>query len=200
MPKQEMDWDSRYKLGDTPWDKGAPAPVIAWLLEKGQVPEAAGILVPGCGTGHDVARFATGGRRTLGLDISTRAITMAKKQYSNPNAEFRVGDLFDPECLQGKTFGLVWEHTCFCAIDPATRRDYVSAMHRLLKPGGSLIGLFFIDTQMPPGEGPPFETSRTEVVDLFSPRFTLVGEGEPSVCYPGREGREWLMQWQRGDD
>ncbi|MFN5868275.1 MAG: thiopurine S-methyltransferase, partial [Akkermansiaceae bacterium] len=49
------DWNQRYELGDTPWEKGHAAPPLLELLEK-MDPSIWGegaVLVPGCGTGHD---------------------------------------------------------------------------------------------------------------------------------------------------
>ena len=57
MATEEMDWDARYEQEDTPWDKGAPAPAIAKLVDEAVFPEGGKIFVPGCGTGHDVAEL-----------------------------------------------------------------------------------------------------------------------------------------------
>lgn len=195
MATEGTDWDARYAEDDTPWDKGEAAPALPFLVRDGIIPENAAVLVPGCGTGHDVALLAELGMDVLGLDISGLAVAKAGKNYPHHKCAFRVGDLFDPDLGEGP-FDVVWEHTCYCAIPPSRRDDYVGAVHRLLKPGGLLVGLFFTDTQMPEGEGPPHETSRDEVVRMFSPRFSLVSERQPPACYPNRVGREWLMVWR----
>ena len=197
MTLQETDWDGHYEQGDIPWDEGGAAPVLVGLLDDGVFSEGSSVLAPGCGMGHDVALLAEAGSLVTGLDISAMAVDAASKRYPVPHAKFEVGDLFDPEWAAGRVFDRVWEHTCFCAINPSQREDYVESMYRLLKPEGLFVGLFFTDTGVPFEEGPPFETSRDEVVELFSSRFTLVSEGLPSASYPSREGREWLMQWCR---
>jgi hypothetical protein len=52
-----MDWEQRYETGDTPWEKGAPAPpLLEWLESRGSI--RGDILVPGCGSGHDVRAIA----------------------------------------------------------------------------------------------------------------------------------------------
>ncbi|MFK7909719.1 MAG: methyltransferase domain-containing protein [Akkermansiaceae bacterium] len=191
------DWDTRYAKNDTPWDKGAAAPVIPHLVRDGFFPEDAKILVPGCGTGHDVAELENLGYQVTGLDISKLAITQAKNTYPQQVEAFLMGDLFDPDLLQADSFDVVWEHTCYCAIPPARRGEYVGSIHRLLRPGARLVGLFFTDTQMPEGEGPPHETSRDEVVEMFSPYFKLISEQSPPAYYPERESREWLMVWEK---
>ena len=199
MSIEEMDWNQRYSDRDTPWDKGGPAPAIASLAREGVFQEGARVFVPGCGTGHDVAAFASLSFEVVGLDVSELAIEQARGNYPDLGSSFVLGDLFDLDEGMMASFDVVWEHTCYCAIHPDRRGDYVSAVHRLLKPGGLLVGLFFTDTQMPEGEGPPYETSRDEVVEMFAPFFTLVSEKIPPACYPDRVGREWLMIWKSLD-
>jgi SAM-dependent methyltransferase len=90
-------------------------------------------------------------------------------------------------------FDGVFEHTCFCAIDPSQRPAYVEAVASALKPGGQFLAIFYLDPgNDSPDEGPPFGVSIAELDRLFLPRFTLLREWLPQHAYPGREGREWL--------
>lgn len=45
-----MNWDEKYQKGETPWDKGAPAPAMKQYLARH--PMRGRALVPGCGRGH----------------------------------------------------------------------------------------------------------------------------------------------------
>jgi methyl halide transferase len=74
------DWNERYVLGDTPWDKGAPAPpLLSWIARYG--PLIGDVLVPGCGLGHDVRAIAKASReaRVVSLDVAPFALIQAKK-------------------------------------------------------------------------------------------------------------------------
>ena len=74
------DWNERYVLGDTPWEKGASAPpLLAWMSRYG--PLTGDVLVPGCGLGHDVRAIANASAdaRVVGLDLATEALVQAKK-------------------------------------------------------------------------------------------------------------------------
>jgi len=197
MTEKKMDWDARYLTGDTPWEKGASAPALTHLVREGVFPVKGTILVPGCGTGHDVAYLANAGFETHGLDVSQIAIDRAQKTNAVERASYLHGDLFDLELNIKSTYDAIWEHTCYCAIHPSHRSDYIDSVSRLLRPEGIFVGLFFTNTQMPIGEGPPYETSRGDVIEMFSPNFTSIMEQKPQACYPGREGREWLMIWRR---
>ena len=191
------DWESCYRAGETPWDKGAPAPpLLEWLAQPGHR-LGGGVLVPGCGLGHDVRAIAAADpdARVVGLDLSPAALVQARLQPSVGGESYVEADLFDlPPDLRGR-FDWVFEHTCFCAIDPARRADYVQAVAGALRPGGRLLAIFYLrpwsgGEQPPPGGGPPFPTSLEELDRLFAGHFDLVEESVPARAYPGREGRE----------
>ena len=183
------DWEDHYRTGDTPWEKGAPHPALVEFLKRS--PVHGRVLVPGCGTGHDVRALAATADEVVGLDIAASAIARAKVQSAVGGERYQLGDFFAlPPSLSG-TFDVVFEHTCFCAIDPSLRSEYVAAAAGALKAGGHLLAVFYLDPGLDPGEsGPPFGVTRAELDSLFSPRFTLLREWPAPATYPGREGRE----------
>jgi len=182
-------WEDRYRTGDMPWEKGAAHPALVDYLKR--APVRGRVLVPGCGTGHDVRAIAATADEVVGLDIAKSAVAMAKTHPVVGGERYQHGDLFAlPPALCG-AFDAVFEHTCFCAIDPSNRVQYVAAVASALKPGGHLLAVFYLDPGLEPGEsGPPFGVTREELDALFSPRFELVREWKPAATYPGREGRE----------
>ena len=193
------DWEACYRAGETPWDKGAAAPpLLEWLEEPAHRLDGE-VLVPGCGLGHDVRAIAATGqpRRVCGLDFSPAALAQARR-HPVASGEFYVeADLFDlPPELCGR-FNWVVEHTCFCAIDPAHRADYVRAVSQALREGGRLLAIFYLrpwsgGESPPPGGGPPFGTSTTELDALFAEHFELLEESVPTRAFPGRESRELI--------
>lgn len=185
------DWEARYRSGDTPWDKGGPHPELVAFLSR--TPVAGRVLVPGCGPGHDVRALAATADEVVGIDVAASALKVARSYPSVGGEKYLLADLFAlPEQLR-RDFDLVWEHTCFCAIDPDQRTAYVDAVAGALKPGGTLLAVFYLDPgNSSPDEGPPFEVSVAELDRLFSPRFELLREWLPEKTYPGREGREWM--------
>lgn len=194
-----MNWNQRYLQGDTPWDKGSAAPPLLDLLSMRSAlfPTHKNVLVPGCGAGYDVEAIASHGCQVTGLDIAPEAIARANKDSSHPNTDWQLGDFFDPSLSNENRYHTIWEHTCFCAIPPERRVDYVQAAWNLLEPNGKLIGVFFLNTGNPAGVGPPFSVDRSELKDLFGEHFSLEWEAPPQNCYPGREEREWLMIWRK---
>lgn len=194
-----MDWQARYLENDIPWDKGAAAPSLADLLaEDPSLFSGKKFLVPGCGYGHDAALLSQVAQGVVAMDIADAAVDKGNELYGSlPNLTFKLADLFVSPDPSFAGFDGIWEHTCFCAIDPKMRRDYVEAMWRWLKPGGNLIGIFFTNPDVEPGEGPPFGVSVEEVCDVFDGYFELVSNQEPRSHYDGREGRERLLVFTR---
>lgn len=201
------DWEERYRLADTPWDKGVSHPALACWLATHPGRMTGDVLVPGCGLGHDVRTIAAAEplADVLGLDVAPSAVAAAARLEHPGNAAFQRGDLFDPPPDLCGRFDWVWEHTCFCAIDVDRRDDYVAAMARALRPGGQLLGVFYLDPyrgEHRPGGGPPHGCTLAELSDRFERRgvFRLIAAGAPAATYPEREGRERLILMERSPE
>ena len=189
-----MDWNRRYVEGDTPWDKGSAHPALGTALAQNAF--SGRVLVPGCGTGHDVRALAARGLEVTGLDIAPLALEKARAHPPVGREKYLLGDLFALPVEFENSFDGVFEHTCFCAIDPARRGEYVESVAALLKPGGRLLSVFFLDPDTD-GEGPPFGCTAEEIDRLFAPYFRLLEERPAIPTFSEREGRELLRLFGR---
>ena len=191
-----MDWDEMYQRGEVFWDKGAPAPAMKQYLERHGVRGRA--LVPGCGRGHEVALAVEYGLEATGLDIAPTGVAEARARYPHLAERFVTGDLFDPPEEMRGAFDVVLEHTCMSALPPAMRADYRRGIDLTLRHGGMLIGVWFIDPALDPGEvGPPFPFSVAELTALFAEGYEIVEDYVPDVAFGGREGRERVRVLRR---
>lgn len=188
------DWNRRYAEDDTPWDKGEAHPVLREMLAHGVL--SGRILVPGCGTGHDVRELARRGLEVVGLDVAPIAIECARAHKPVGQEIFILGDLFDLPAEMRGTFDGIFEHTCFCAIDSARRADYAEAVAAALRPGGRLLAVFYA-TPDNGGEGPPFGCTTEEIDALFGGNFRLLEERAEIPTFAEREGRELLRLYER---
>ena len=170
-------WDELFAANAGGWELGRAAPPLrAWFCaargahEGGAPLRGVRALVPGCGRGHEARLVAELGAQVTAIDLSPTAIAQARARTGPElTIAFEVGDLF-ARIGQPPQFDLVVEHTCFCAIDPARRDDYVEAVADSLVPGGSLVGLFYAHGR--PG-GPPFTTDAPELERRFQRRFEV---------------------------
>lgn len=170
-----MAWNDRYVEGDTPWDAGAPSPLVLRLADELLSPAAA-VVIPGCGRGWEVQALAARGFDATGLDLAPEALRQAAARVGPaPRVRWRQADLLTlPDDLIGR-FDAVVEHTCFCALEPALLEGYVRAARALLRPGGRLFGAFlrFEGAARPGRDGPPFGTSPAALRALFEPHFVV---------------------------
>lgn len=100
------------------------------------------VLEIGCGIGTDLARFARGGARVTGVDISEQAIDLARQNFASLGltGELRVangGKLPDSD----ESFDLVYCHGVLqYSADPA---GIVREAHRLLAPKGEAVFMVY---------------------------------------------------------
>jgi 2-polyprenyl-3-methyl-5-hydroxy-6-metoxy-1,4-benzoquinol methylase len=74
-----VDWDARFRLGDTPWeDEGVPPSTIELISEHVQ-PNSA-ILELGCGRGTTAIWLAAQGYRLTACDVSAEAVRQARQR------------------------------------------------------------------------------------------------------------------------
>lgn len=184
-------WQALYKSGRTPFDMGGPTPVLVDWLDRAQ-PKPGRAVVPGCGRGYDVIELARRGWTALGIDFAATAVSdgrkLARAAGLEERARFLEQDLFAaaPEPVE-----LWWEHTCYCAIEPARRDEYAALAARWVQPHGTLLFLAFpIDGRQ---GGPPFAIGAEEVPNRFAPWFAAESSSPPPrPSAPGRVGRERL--------
>jgi methyl halide transferase len=189
----ETDWEARYQTHDMPWEKGEPSPgLVDFLASQAGLPRGT-VLVPGCGTGHDARAWAAAGFTVTGCDLAPSAISLSREKTAAAglSAQFILGD-FLADAAPGP-FDWVFEHTLFCAIDPSLRDAYVRAVLLRLKPGGNYLAVNYL---IPDTDGPPFGTTRQELMDRFGPHFDLQAEWVPR-SYPNRTGLELMLWWRR---
>ena len=185
-------WQGRFEQSDTPWQLNRASTVLMEALDE---LESGGfslaekqVLSPGCGRGVDALEVASRGARVLAVDWSSTAVEDLKSRYealrSSCHGAVQVvaGDFL---AMEPQPVDIVIEHTFFCAIDPSMRKTYAEKIAQWTKPGGFLVGNFFVLgeevvktlpglslTQR--GEGPPFASTVKELHGLLLPNFEEV--------------------------
>jgi methyl halide transferase len=185
-------WQALYDQSGDRWELGRPNPVLGAHLAR-RPPPLGSVAIPGCGRGHDARLLGRRGHRVWGFDFARGVVHAARELAARDGIAviFEERDVFRLAEPYPAFFDGVWEYTCFCAIDPARRVEYVDVLAAILRPGGWLLACFF-----PMGErpgGPPFAVTEAEVRGLLAPRFDLLETYVPFASAEGRQGKEWMV-------
>lgn len=135
-------WQDRFTTGRTPWDRGAPNPQLAQWIDEGLFAPGAHVIVPGCGTGHEVPVLAARGCRVMAIDYSTPAVALTRARLAAANERAEVIEANVLRWAPPHPADLVYEQTCLCALHPDHWVAYAQQLARWLRPGGRLAALF----------------------------------------------------------
>ncbi|MGL6070808.1 methyltransferase domain-containing protein [Craterilacuibacter sp.] len=183
-------WDVRYQGQVMPWDAGQVPAALAGFVAAQRVGQR--VLVPGCGSGYELAYLAEAGYVVDGIDFSAAALAQAHKVLGAQAALARQADFF---ALGGAhTYDWVYERAFLCALPRKMWAAYAQTMAALLPSGGLLAGFFFITDTL---KGPPFGIACDELAALLSPYFVRLDAYLLDDSLPVFSGHEWWMCWQR---
>jgi len=188
-------WQRRWEEEDAPWDHGAPAPPLREFVESSG-PLRGNVMVPGCGSGHDVRFIARHCPETqcLGVDVSPAALALARQTNAHPRVEFSQADFLSLPGSFQSSFDWIVEHTLFCALNPRLRQDYIAAVAHALKPGGHYLAIFYVNPSSE--QGPPFRIEPAAIDELFPASFQCRQCYTPRLAYESRQGREQVRLYQ----
>ena len=191
-------WSARYLNNETGWEMGGPHPSLEFVHPQLKLNKSR-VLVVGAGRGHDAAFFAKQGHIVTAVDFSEEAIREAKERYGDLPITWIQKDIFQLVPEYTGQFDVVFEHTCFCAISPSRRNDYVRLVSQLLCENGYLLGVFFVFDKR---TGPPFGGSEWELEQRFKRRFrplywTRWTEYSSTPDHQWRRGGELIAFFQK---
>ncbi|MGC2485635.1 MAG: class I SAM-dependent methyltransferase [Acidimicrobiales bacterium] len=157
-------WDDSYAGPPPPWDIGRPQPAFVRLAEAGALRGA--LLDAGCSTGEHALLAARHGAHAFGVDVSPRAIEIArhKPMARGVEANFQVFDALDLDQL-GESFDTIVDSGLFHVLDDADRVRYLDSVHQVLRLGGHLHLMCFSDRQ--PGNWGPRRVTEDELRGAF---------------------------------
>jgi len=162
MPRS---WDDAYAMDRPPaWDIGRPQPAFLRLADRGLL--AGRLLDSGCGTGEHTLLAAARGAEATGIDVSARAIELARAKAAERGsaARFETGDVLRLGDL-GLTFDTVLDSGVFHVFSDEDRVRYVASLAAALRPGGHCYLMCFSDRQ--PGDAGPRRVSQDELRAAF---------------------------------
>lgn len=187
-------WNSRYAARKTPWDfHGVPAALKAFLARSS--PKGA-VLIPGCGTGHEIRAFHEAGCDVSAIDFSRGALESARAALGPLAEKITLGDFFTHD-FGPRRFDLVYERTFLCALHPDRWPAYAERIRRLLVPGGGWIGHFWYGRGSDP---PPWPLTEEQAFELFGKAFRLRRSDPVPDSLPLFGGMERWQEWEKTGD
>lgn len=167
-------WQQRFDTGQLNWDRGMPSPQLAvWLADGSLAPGR--VVVPGCGSGHEVAALAAAGFAVTALDHAPGAVALTQARLAAAGLRAEVVQTDVLAWTPPQPCDAVYEQTCLCALHPDHWVAYAARLHAWLRPGGRL-ALLAMQARRPGAddgriEGPPYHVDVNALRALFPGRL-----------------------------
>ena len=149
-------------------------------------------MIPGCGTGYELAALCAAGWDATAIDFSPVAVSNAKAAVGQWHARVVEADFF--AYAPPAPLDLIYERAFLCAMPRAMWPQVAARWTALLAPGALLAGYFFSDDIV---KGPPFGIDRATLDSLLTPSFACIADAEVSDSIPVFQGKERWMVWRR---
>ena len=135
------------------------------------------LLDIGCGTGENTILAAQAGAQAYGVDISTRAIAIARAKAVERGVDvtFDVVDVLAPGGPAGQ-FDVAIDSGVFHVFDDTDRVTYAENLAALVRPGGRAFVLCFSDKTL--GDWGPRRVTPAEIVATFADRWVVESVAE----------------------
>ena len=190
-PASPAFWDARFDADFTPWDQGGVPQSLVNYITQNPLPKK--LLIPGCGSAHEVRFLAGLGWDVTAIDFSPAAVARARKLLGELGNHVREEDFFG-ETLGREHFDAIYERAFLCALPRPLWSEWAARIVQLIPPDGRLFGFFFFDANE---KGPPFGASQAEVAQLLSPHFDLIEDSVPTDSITVFAGKERWQVWLR---
>lgn len=138
-------WDAYYALrGGPPWESGGPVSQVVAAVVSGALPAGGSALEVGCGSGATTRFLSRHFARTVGLDISSEALRIARsREESDAAVEWVCADVLDAAALRGMhaSFDVIVDVQTYHAIAGSVvpHEAIASAIAAMVRPGGRLL-------------------------------------------------------------
>ena len=182
-------WDERFAQGFMPWDRGGvPDQLRAFVAASAPLTT----LIPGCGTGYELAALCAAGWDATAIDFAPVAVLNARAAVGPWAGRVIEADFFT--YAPATPLDLIYERAFLCAMPRAMWPQVAARWAALLPPGGLLAGYFFFDDAV---KGPPFGIDRATLDSLLAPFFDCIADAAVTDSIPVFQGKERWLAWRR---
>ncbi|WP_225984582.1 methyltransferase domain-containing protein [Noviherbaspirillum aerium] len=189
-PQAAAFWSERFEKQFTPWDRGGVPQALQDFVARSPQPLAT--LIPGCGTGYEVAFLAEAGWDVTAIDFSEAAVAAARAATGKWADRILTADFFT--FMPEHPPQLIYERAFLCALPPERWPAIVQRWSELLAPGALLAGFFYYDKTP---KGPPFGAAEDELHRLLAPYFKRIEDAAVADSVPVFAQKERWQVWRR---
>jgi len=189
-PRTPGFWNERFDGAFTPWDRGGVPARLRSQLAAGA--PAGAVLIPGCGTGYELAAFCEAGWDATAIDFAPSAVVAAQQAVGPWRDRVVLADFFAWQPAQ--PLSMIYERAFLCAMPREMWPAVAARWAALLPEGGQLLGYFFFDNNP---KGPPFGAEPGQLAALLAPWFVLEQDEAVADSIPVFAGKERWMAWRR---
>ncbi|MFO0948761.1 MAG: class I SAM-dependent methyltransferase [Planctomycetota bacterium] len=174
MSQEEMDWEERYVVQETPWDSGEPSKELQRILAERSIPPSR-VLELGCGTGTNAVFLAKMGFDVTAVDLSATAIEQARRRAEKGGVQvgFLVGNLLELPDL-GEPFPFVFDRGVFHVLRRVNLEGFRETLRINSRPGSLYLTLAGNANEQDREEKGPPRVSAAEMVTDLEPLFQVV--------------------------
>jgi len=188
-PRDPAFWDERFAQGFMPWDRGGVPEQLRTFVAASPPMTT---LIPGCGTGYELAALCEAGWDATAIDFAPVAVASARAAVGEWRARIVEADFFS--WVPAQALDLIYERAFLCAMPRAMWPQVAARWATLLAPGALLAGYFFFDDAV---KGPPFGIDRAALDLLLAPHFDCIADSAVTDSIPVFAGKERWMAWRR---
>jgi len=167
-------FNDRYIINDLPWNINRPDFNLVNTVSEFKIKSCKALDI-GCGTGDNVFWAAKIGFTVTGIDLSEKAIEIAKENaiQNNVEADFYTCDIFKDE-IPGAPYGFIFDRGCFHTFDEKKqRKEYARIVSSLLEKDGFWLTLAGSTDDGRLDVGPP-KRSAIDVITAVEPCFEII--------------------------
>ena len=179
-------WEATYESGDYlgHWDYQVPSQELVAAVACQLLPAGGTVLDIGCGAGREAIFLAKCGFRVIGVDISTKALEIAKSraEEAGTKVDWRQGSFFALP-VEDETIDFVNDRGALHLVTETERPQFAAELKRVLKPRGKVLlrgastfageeGFTPITAESIDAHFPPEDFSRGPILPI-----TLVSDG-----------------------
>jgi cyclopropane fatty-acyl-phospholipid synthase-like methyltransferase len=176
---------SNMPLEEIPWNMEKAPELLVELVTSGKVQPCKAIDL-GCGAGNYAVYLASHGFEVTGVDISPKAIEIAKENAKKKDfsCNFLVADIVEGLNEFSQSWDFAYDWGVLHHILPEQRQQYVRNVHKILNPNGKYLSVCFSEKDSSFESSEKFRKTRIgsvlyfsseeELQKLFEPYFQII--------------------------